>query len=367
MTAAILFVLANSFPFITLTIEGREQQAELASSVLALWRDDMWLLSAVVCACAILLPAIKITTAMWVLLPMRLGRRPWGAATGIRLVERLHPWAMTEVYMIGVLVAYVKLVDLARIELGTSLWAFAALIVVLTSADASLDTAQMWHRLKPQATASLLPLRAGGRLTSCHACDQLLALPYGAGRARCGRCGSTLHQRKPDSLGRTWALLIAAAMLYIPANLLPVMTVTYLGAGEPSTIISGVLELATAGMWPLAAVVFFASILVPVLKLVGLTYLLLSVQFRSTRGLRDKTRLYRIIEQIGRWSMIDVFMIGILTALVNLGSIATITPGPGAVCFAAVVIFTMFASLSFDPRLMWDSRDAKFGRHALRA
>jgi paraquat-inducible protein A len=176
-----------------------------------------------------------------------------------------------------------------------------------------------------------------------------------------------LHKRKPESLTRTWALLLAAALLYIPANLLPVMTVVYFGAGEPSTIISGVLELGAAGMWPLAALVFFASILVPVLKLIGLTYLLLSIQFGWLTRLRDRTRLFRIIEQIGRWSMIDVFMIGILSALVNLGSIATIVPGLGAVCFCAVVIITMFASLSFDPRLMWDQHDAKLGRHALRA
>ena len=173
-----------------------------------------------------------------------------------------------------------------------------------------------------------------------------------------------LHKRKPDSLARTWALVMTAALLYIPANVFPVMTVIYFGRGAPDTILSGVLELLHGGLWPLAVLVFFASIMVPVLKLIGLSFLLISVQRGSIARLRDRTCLFRIIEQVGRWSMIDVFMIGILTALVNFGSIATIVPGIGAVCFAAVVIITMFASMSFDPRLMWDVRDDKLGRPA---
>jgi paraquat-inducible protein A len=164
-----------------------------------------------------------------------------------------------------------------------------------------------------------------------------------------------MHRRKPNSLARTWALVVTATILYIPANLLPVMTVVYFGRGEPDTILSGVKEQMQAGMWPVALLVFFASITVPVLKLIGLTFLLITVQRRSTWRLRDRGLMYRIIEQVGRWSMVDIFMISILVALVNLGSIATIEPGVGAICFAGVVIITMFASMSFDPRLIWDA------------
>ena len=152
--------------------------------------------------------------------------------------------------------------------------------------------------------------------------------------------------------------MVTAAILYIPANLLPVMTVIYFGRGEPDTILSGVKELIEAGMWPVALLVFFASITVPVLKLIGLTFLLITVQRRSTWRLRDRGLMYRIIEQVGRWSMVDIFMISILVALVNLGAIATIEPGVGAICFAAVVIITMFASMSFDPRLIWDAEES---------
>jgi paraquat-inducible protein A len=157
---------------------------------------------------------------------------------------------------------------------------------------------------------------------------------------------------------------LTAGILYIPANLLPVMTVTSFGQGHPDTILSGVKALIAAGMWPVALLVFFASITVPVLKLTGLSYLLISVQRRSPRRPRDRTLLYRIIESVGRWSMVDIFMISILVGLVSLDAIATIEPGAGAIAFAAVVIITMFASRSFDPRLIWDRLETSHARQS---
>ena len=207
------------------------------------------------------------------------------------------------------------------------------------------------------STITLTAARAG--LLSCHACDLLVHQePFkGKPHPACPRCGTSMHQRKPDSLNRTWALLIAAAVLYIPANVYPIMTVISFGRGTPDTILSGVTHLIEAGQLPIAALIFFASIAVPVLKLFGLSYLLLSVQFKSIWRPRDRTLLYRVIEAVGRWSMIDIFMISILVTLVKLGSIATIEPGAGATSFAAVVILTMFSSMSFDPRLMWDAME----------
>lgn len=161
--------------------------------------------------------------------------------------------------------------------------------------------------------------------------------------------------------------MITAVILYVPANLLPVMTVTSFGKGEPDTILSGVKVLIHMGMWPIALLIFFASITVPVLKLIGLTFLLVSVQWRSTWRQRDRAVLYRIVEAVGRWSMVDIFVIAILVALVNLGSIATIEPGAGAVSFAAVVVTTMFAATSFDPRLIWDAPEQSDVRERVRA
>ncbi len=195
-------------------------------------------------------------------------------------------------------------------------------------------------------------------LVQCHDCALLLPRPPPPTSRRshyhCPRCGSTLHQRRPNSIGRSWALLLAAMALYVPANLLPIMTVKSLGQGNPNTIVSGVLELIAAQMWPIALVIFVASVIVPILKMVVLSYLLISVQRRSHRRLRDRTRLYRMTETIGRWSMVDVYVVAILAALVKLGAIAEIDAGPAGIPFAGVVILTMLAASSFDPRLIWD-------------
>lgn len=200
---------------------------------------------------------------------------------------------------------------------------------------------------------------AQASLVSCHACQKLSRVAHLPPKhhALCPRCGSHLHQRKTNSVSRTWALVIAACILYIPANVYPVMTVIWLGSGHPDTILSGVKAFILSGDWPLALLIFFASIMVPGLKLIGLTYLLISVQRQSHWRARDRTALYRVTEVVGRWSMIDVFMISILVALVQVGSVATIEAGIGATCFAAVVVLTMIAATQFDPRLIWDAME----------
>jgi len=195
---------------------------------------------------------------------------------------------------------------------------------------------------------------------SCHSCHLLCRINFSqiGESLLCPRCGSILHQRKPNSLRRTWALVIAAVIFYIPANLLPVTVVISFGKYQADTIMSGVIYFIATGMWPIALVIFVASILVPILKLLILGYLLVSVQRKSAWRPKDRTRLYRITEAIGRWSMVDIYVVTILVALVNLGSLATIKAGPGAGFFASVVVITMFAAMSFDPRLIWDAKES---------
>lgn len=178
-----------------------------------------------------------------------------------------------------------------------------------------------------------------------------------AAHLHCQRCGARLHARRPHSIARTWALLLAAAILYIPANLLPIMSVNFLGNGAPATIMGGVIELIHAGMLPIASVVFIASILVPSFKLCGLVLLLYSVQRHQRLSPRQRILMYRFIEWIGRWSMLDIFVIAILVVLVRFGNLASIEAGPGAAAFALVVVLTMLAATSFDPRLIWDNTD----------
>ncbi len=193
-------------------------------------------------------------------------------------------------------------------------------------------------------------------LASCGICRQVvrLSLPS-ATQPKCPRCGGRVHSRLPHSLARTWAFLIASMILYIPANVYPVMKNTYLGAESSNTILSGVALFLKEGDWLLAFVIFTASIVVPLLKMVSLLYLLLNVRKPPVaRRARQQTILYRVTELVGRWSMVDVFVIGILTALVQMGAISTVEPGIGAMAFGAVVVLTMLAAISFDPRLIWD-------------
>ncbi len=194
-------------------------------------------------------------------------------------------------------------------------------------------------------------------LISCHSCHLLCKRAKGSGVITCPRCGVRMHHRKPNSIARTWALVLAAFIFYIPANVLPITIVISLGKAQSDTIMSGVIYFIKTGMWPIAFIIFSASVLVPLLKLLILTFLLVSVQRKSSRRRKDRTRLYRITEIIGRWSMVDIFVVTILVALVNLGSLATIHAGPGAIFFGAVVVVTILASMSFDPRLIWDKEE----------
>jgi len=192
----------------------------------------------------------------------------------------------------------------------------------------------------------------------CTECHELNRQDPQTDEQTCTRCGALVHARRPDSLMRTWALLLTSAILYIPANLLPIMTISSLGQGSPSTIMAGVIELVQHGMIPIAAVVFIASILVPTFKLVGIALLLFSVQRRQPLSARQRMIMYRFIEFIGRWSMLDIFVIAILVAVVNFGRIASVEANLGAVAFASVVILTMLAAVTFDPRLIWDNTES---------
>lgn len=193
-------------------------------------------------------------------------------------------------------------------------------------------------------------------LVGCRTCALVSRLgPGDAGR--CSRCGTRLHFRKPGSIGLTWALLIAAMALYVPANTLPIMATSSLFGSQQDTIMSGVLFLWEDGSWYLALIVFVASILVPLAKMIGLVMLLIAAQVGAYSRPMDRARLYRQLEAIGRWSMLDIYVVALLATVVQLTALATVTPGPGALAFGAVVVLTMAATSSFDPRLLWDAAE----------
>lgn len=200
---------------------------------------------------------------------------------------------------------------------------------------------------------------ADAGLLSCHNCS--LLSKAGSGQHAdliCPRCDAVLHKRKPNSIARTWALVIAAFICYIPANLLPMTVVTSLGNVQSDTIMSGVIYFMQHGEWPIGLVILIASVVVPLTKLFILIYLLISVQRKSQWRPAERTRLYRVTEAIGRWSMTDIYVVTVMVALVHLGNLATIEAGVGAIFFGAVVVLTIIAALTFDPREIWDNMES---------
>ena len=193
----------------------------------------------------------------------------------------------------------------------------------------------------------------------CHACNLVSKGKPGHHEQSCRRCGAHLHLRKPNAVSRAWAFLIAGYILYIPANVMPIMHTGSLFGNQSDTIMSGIVYLWNSGSWHLALIVFIASILVPSAKLLAMTFLLVSVQRRSAWDPMQRTKMYRIVELVGRWSMLDIFVVAILVALVQLQALATIKAGLGAVAFGAVVVLTMFAAMEFDPRLIWDPQGGR--------
>jgi paraquat-inducible protein A len=362
IAALLLLPFAILSPLIDLRLYGQTARASLLSGPERLDQYGFGPLGWVILLTASLLPLLRLVALGVSLFALRRPRPPFHLLRPLlRLAERLRPWGMIEVYLLGFFVAYSKLVDLARVHVDRAAYILGAVMLCLVLIDDVIDYPALWRRF---------PLTLGRReahpetprhLLACTLCG---TVSEGRDGMACPRCGARLYRRKPQSLSLTAIFGLSAAFLYIPANLLPIMTVDYYGVGVPRTILAGVRELIAAGMWPLALLVFFASILVPVLKLVGLFLLLFSVGRRWRRRLLDRTRLYRLIDEVGRWSMIDIFMLSILVGLVQLGLLASVIPGPGALAFAAVVLLTMFASTSFDPRLMWDA--ALLGRQRRR-
>jgi len=232
-----------------------------------------------------------------------------------------------------------------------------------------------WQRRDAERMNALAKTAAAAGVISCDACNLVCrpasdsvregvdpAAPEAAGF--CPRCGEVLHSRRPRSIQITWSLVIAAAICYLPANALPVLTTTTLGSSEDDTILGGVLLLYRSGSWPLALIVLIASVMIPLGKLLALSYLLVKVQRGAIHGGHEQARLYRIVEVIGRWSMLDVFVDAYVVALVQLQPLMSVAPGPGIVFFAAVVVLTMLAAEYFDPRLIWDATSGTRGEHA---
>jgi paraquat-inducible protein A len=374
VAAIVLYAISNAYPIVGLSVNGTVVETTLMGAVDVLYLDGKWPIAGLVFATTVLMPALQIASMLWILVPLRYGRLPWGGAFIFRICRMAQPWGMTEVLILGLLVALVKLSAIASVVVGPALWSFGVLMFVLAAAGAAFDVRSLWLRVAAvehqDAEPPLFdgPLPAGEvtaaqcGLAHCHDCGMLARVPAHAHDFYCPRCGAALHLRKPASLSSTWALLIAAMVMYVPANALPVMYTSSLFGAEDDTILSGVVYLWTSGSWPLAIVVFVASIAVPMLKILALGFLATSTQLHSRWQPVERTRIYRVVELVGRWSMLDIYVITMLVALVQFQSLATIQAGNAAIAFGAVVVLTMFAAMKFDPRLIWDAAEQDHAR-----
>jgi paraquat-inducible protein A len=347
LAALLFFIPANLEPLMSVTEHGAERQSWLSTGVATLWVSGFEWLGILVAAFTIVIPFAYLTLIVIVLAEARFEGAP-RLGVLFRWSALLRPWMMVEVYLVGCCVAYSRLQKIAFVNVELGGWCLMASAFALLLFATRFDERRVWDALGPRRALAI-----GAETISCIVCE--LPVTQAHEGERCPRCEAVLHQRKPFALRRTAALVIAGYVLLLPANLLPILTLEQLGRATPNTILRGIRELIRADLWPLAIVVFAASFIVPLLKLFGLTWMLLATHRRSNRYLLGRTRLYRVIDLIGRWSNIDIFMLSLLVALVQFGFFSEVRADYGALAFAAVVVLTMTASRVFDSRLMWDA------------
>ncbi len=352
LAALFMLLLANLFPFVSMKVSGITSEVSLLEIPDVLFSEDYASLGTFFMLFVQLVPAFCLVTVLLLVnrvnLTLRLKKRlAW-------VFFHLKSWGMAEIFLAGVLVSFVKLMAYGDVGVGSSFLPWCLFCFLQLRVFQCVDRRWLWDDIAPMPPINQ-PFKIGVQgirqgLRSCACCTAILP----ADQHECPRCHSHGHVRRKNSLQWTLALLVTSIMLYLPANILPIMITNLLGSDMPSTIMAGVILLWSEGSWPVALVIFMASIMVPTLKMLAIGWLCL-----DTKGIvdRDGERMhliYEIVEFVGRWSMIDVFVIAVLSALVRMGALMNIYPAIGALLFALVVILTMFAAAAFDPRLLWD-------------
>jgi len=347
--ATLLFLIpANLSLFLRTDALGVSRSSHLASAASAMFLEGWPWLALVVFLFVVVFPIVRFALLTAVLGLLEYGRvEPW-MGRAFRWSNRLETWAMPEVFLLGLAVAYARLADSIAVRVGPGAVAFIAAGVLALVVRATLDKAAVWERIAPDSC----PADPEDAI-ECQDCDLLLPSHH-EGRG-CPRCAAPVRRRKPQSISRTIALTLAALLLYIPANIYPLATLPINYKPTKYTVLQGVIDLAQAGLWDLAILVFCASFLIPFLKLVGLTWCVVSVLRRSDRHLVAKARTYRVVEEIGRWSMVDPFVIGAFVPVMNYNALIYGRAEAASVPFTAVVVLTIISAKTFDPRLMWDA------------
>ncbi len=346
--ATCLLLIPISFePFLTTYALGETRTSILPSSVSILWQEGLPVLGSVIGLFVLIFPAIRFGALSAVLLTVRTASRPRWLGALFRYANALETWAMLDVFLLGFVVAYARLrvSIVVTIEIGAMCYIAAAVLSLFVRA--TLDKARVWQLIAPNSNW------CGSRPSmNCHGCG--LPVTQGPEACRCPRCRALLRSRKPNSLTTPVALLIAAALLYFPANLYPIARIPIDLQPTSYTVIGGIVDLVQGQFYALAALVFSASFAIPLLKIFGLSWCAASLMRRSSQHLVGKTRIYRWLEEIGRWSMIDPFTIACFVPVIHFNSLIDGRAEPAATPFAAVVILTTLAVKAFDSRRMWD-------------
>ncbi|MDU4093979.1 MAG: membrane integrity lipid transport subunit YebS [Pantoea sp.] len=344
VTMLLLMPFAFSEPLLQIRLLGTPIRANVLTGIMQMTMQGDVLTAAMVAFCTIGAPVTLVGAIAFLFFGHRLGMnlRPV-----LLMLERLKEWVMLDIYLVGLAVAAIKVKDYADINIGYGLVAFIALMVLSLFTLIHLNVEQLWHRFYPQPPAEV----AQEKLQVCLNCHHT-GMPDA--RGRCPRCHTRLAHRRPHSLQKSWAALISAMVFLLPANLLPISIIYLNGGRQEDTIFSGILSLASGNV-PVAAIVFIASILVPFTKVLVLLVLLLSIHFRCQQGIKTRIRLLRLITWVGRWSMLDLFVISLTMSLVNRDQLLAFTMGPAAFYFGAAVILTILAVQWLDSRLIWDA------------
>ncbi|MBJ7537327.1 PqiA/YebS family transporter subunit [Marinomonas transparens] len=359
-SSLLMFAFALAFPFLGFSSNGAERSVTLFQVVSVLIAQDYLVLSILISLALFVFPVAYLATVIFLVWSFR--HRHISLSTKRYLshwVIVIQPWLMVDVFLVGVLVALVKMNSMADIQLGLSFWAFCAYVLLLLKTVTLIDRRWLWNSIAGRAPGHHIgeQLETANKqgLIGCHSCGATLL----SSAHHCSRCGHSVYSRRPRSLATTIAFLIAAVIMFVPANVFPIMHTTFLGGTEPSTIMGGVFLLWSLGSYPVALVIFFASVVIPLTKILSLIWLCWQCYYPTERETLQKMRLYRITEVVGRWSMIDIFVVAVLTGLVQMGNLIAILPGPAVLSFAAVVILTMLAAMAFDPRLLWDKDERR--------
>ncbi|KAB0290003.1 paraquat-inducible protein A [Vibrio fortis] len=363
LASLITLIMSLTFPYMSFSVQGISQQITLYQAVDMMNRMDNSLIALLLFLAVILLPAYFLVLSLWFCVLVERNKRINYAShrftfLALKSLSWAKPWLMVDVFLIGVLVSLIKIAALADVSMGLSFWAFCIYAMLVVKTISLVDFDWLWDRLVPNKVPQepmVGSVFQNKQHLACHICGQVHH--YSDNLHHCTRCNTHLHRFEPvKNLQIAWALLFTSIVFYIPANLYPMMYTSVFGTSEGSTIMEGVILLWHMGSYPVALIILIASVFIPMAKMVALAYLYWNA--KRVHGLTEHKakrylKVYRVTEFIGRWSMIDIFVVAILVALVQLDGVMAIYPGPAALSFAAVVIFTMLSAMIFDSRIIW--------------